>query len=136
MSEEKVEVVRRVYSLWEVEIFKLDDVVFSEFLDPDIEWDASRRTFDPGVYHGHDGVREFVAALQEVWESGRIEPLEFIPAEDKVVVPVRLALVSRTDHQEVTANAAHVWTLRHGKVIRFCIFQTMTEALEAAGLSE
>jgi uncharacterized protein len=134
MSQKNVDVVRRLYVQWEDELFKLDDVVFSELLDADIEWDASRRTFDPAIYHGHDGIREFVAALQEVWESGRIEPLEFIPAGDEVVVPVRLSLVSRTDRQEVTANAAHVWTLRDGKVIRHCAFQTKADALQAAGL--
>ena len=136
MSQENVEIVRRVYVQWEDELFKLDDVVFTELLDPDIEWDASRRTFDPAVYHGHDGIREFVAALREVWDSGRIEPIEFIPAGDQVVVTVRLFLVSRTDRQEVAANAAHVWTLQDGKVIRHCVFQTRAEALEAAGLSE
>lgn len=136
MPHENVEVVRRVYAQWEDDPFKLDGIVFSELLDLDVEWDASRRTFDPGVYHGHDGVQEFVAALQEVWKSGRIEPLEFIPAGEEVVVPVRLALVSRTDHQVVTANAAHVWTLRDGKVIRHRVFQTKAEALEAAALRE
>jgi len=95
---------------------------------------ASRRTFDPGVFHGYDGIREFAARLREVWESGRIEPLEFIPTGDEVVVPVRLAFVSRTDRQVLTANAAHVWTLRDGRVIRYCVFQTKAEALEALRL--
>jgi ketosteroid isomerase-like protein len=136
MSQENIEVVRSLYAIWEQDAFgNLDDEVY-DVLDPGIEWDASRRTFDPGVYHGHDGIREFVAELGEVWESGRIEPLEFIPTRDEVIVPVRLMLVSRTDHQLVSANAAHAWRLRGGKVVRFCIFQTKAEALEAAGLQE
>jgi len=134
MSRENVEVVRTLYMHWKDELFKLDDVV-AELLDPDIEWDVSRRTFDPGVYHGHEGIREFVAGLQEVWESERVEPVEFIPAGDEVVVPVRLSFISRTDRQELSANAAHVWTLRDGKVIRHRVFQTKPEALDAVGLS-
>jgi ketosteroid isomerase-like protein len=135
MSEENVEIVRRLYALWEDEPFALSNEA-SELLDPEVEWDVSRRTFDPAIYHGHAGLREFVASLAEVWESGHIVPLEFIPEGDVVVVPVRLELVSRTDSQAVTANAAHLWTLRGGKVVRHCVFQTRGEALEAAGLSE
>lgn len=78
-----------------------------------------------------------MAALREVWESGRIVPLEFIPAGDEdVVVPVRLHLVSRTDGQTISANAAHVWTLRSHKVVRHCAFQTRAEPLDSVGLSE
>ncbi len=136
MSEANVELVRRLYAKWKDGIFQdLDDEAY-DFLDPEIEWDVSRRTFDPGVFHGYDGIREFVARLREVWESGRIEPLEFIPAGEEVVVPVRLVFISRTDHQTLTANAAHVWTLRNGKVLRHCAFQTKAEALEAVGLPE
>lgn len=134
MSPQNVEIVRRLYAKWEDEIFQdLDDEVYDVF-DPEIEWDVSRRTFDPGIYRGREGIKELVAGLREVWESGRIEPLEFIPAGEEVVVPVRLVLTSRTDHQEVTANAAHVWTLRDGMVIRHRAFQAKAEALEAAGV--
>ena len=136
MSQENVEIVRRLYAKWEDEIFQLDDEMIFDLIDPEVEWDVSRRIFDPGVYHGHDGVREFVDGLRDVWESGRIEPLEFIPAGEEVVVPVRLAFVSKTERQPVTANAAHLWTMRDGKVIRHCVFQTRAEALEAAGLRE
>jgi ketosteroid isomerase-like protein len=136
MSQENVEIVQRLYAKWEDKPFHDPDQEVYELLDPEIEWDASRRTFDPGVFHGHAGVKEFAARLREVWESGRIEPLEFIATGDEVVVPVRLVLVSRTEHQSVTANAAHVWTLRDGQVIRHCVFQTKDDALEAAGLRE
>ena len=135
MSQENVEIVRRLDAKWEDEALLLDDEVYA-LLDPEVEWDVSRRSFDSGIYHGYDGIREFVAGLREVWESGRFEPLAFIPAGDEVVVPVRLFLVSRTDRQVVTANAAHLWRLRDLKVIRYCVFQTKGEALEAAGLSE
>jgi hypothetical protein len=53
----------------------------------------------------------------------------------EVVVPVRLVLVSRTDHQAVTANAAHVWRVRDGRVIRHCVFQPdAQELLERRGV--
>jgi ketosteroid isomerase-like protein len=135
-SDQNVEIVRRLYAMWKDDRFTdLDEEAFA-LLDPEVEWDVSRRTFDPAVYHGHDGVRKFIASLREIWESGRIEPVEFIPNGDDVIVPVRLSFISRTHGQEMTANAAHVWTLRGGKVTRHCVFQTKAEALEAAGLPE
>jgi ketosteroid isomerase-like protein len=132
MSQATVDIVRRLYAQWEGDAFQVDDESW-ELLDPDVEWDVSRRIFDPAIYHGHAGVREFVASLRDVWKSARIVPLEYIPAGE-VVVPVRLEMVSRTDSEAVTANAAHVWTLSGGKIVRHCVFQTRAEAIGAAGL--
>ena len=135
MSEENVELVRRLYAKWGDDAFEVDEEAW-ELLDPEVEWDVSRRVFDPAIYQGHAGVRDFIASLREVWESAHIVPLEFIPEGEVVVVPVRLEMVSRSDKQTLTANAAHLWTVRRGKVVRHCVFQTRNEALKAAGLSE
>src|SRR5215208_4465059 len=136
MSQENVEVVQRVYALLaDVVRGQLDDVVF-ELTDPNIVWDVSRRTFDPGVFHGHQRLRDLAERLAAVWESGSVEPAEFIATGDEVVVPVRLHFVSRSQGNAVTATGAHVWTLREGKIIRHCAFQTKAEALEAVGLRE
>ena len=106
-------------------------------LDPDVVYDVSRRVFDPEVYRGHEGVREFTRLLREQWETIRVEPQDFIVAgDDVVVVPVRLVGVGKQSGAETTANAAHLWTFRGGKVIRQTTFQTRAKALEAAGLSD
>ena len=106
-------------------------------LDPDVVYDVSRRVFDPEIYRGHEGVREFTRLLREQWETIRVEPQDFIvTGDDVVVVPVRLVGVGKQSRAETTANAAHLWTFRGGKVIRQTTFQTRAEALEAAGLLE
>ena len=103
-------------------------------LDPDVVYDVSRRVFDPEIYRGHEGVREFTRLLREQWETIRVEPQDFIvTGDDVVVVPVRLVGVGKQSRAETTANAAHLWTFRGGKVIRQTTFQTRAEALEAAG---
>ena len=135
MSDENVDKVRRVYATWDDDAFgSVDEEMLEEVFHPEIEWDVSRRTFDPGVFRGHEGVREFGARLLEVWESGRVEPVEFISQGDEVVVPVRLSFTSRTHGQVLTANAAHAWTVREGMIVRHRTFQTKAEALEAAGV--
>ena len=60
-----------------------------------------------------------------------MEPHDLIDAGDKVVASVRLVGVGRQSGVETTANAAHVWTFRSGKIVRLTVFQTMEEALEA-----
>ncbi len=115
MSDENIETVKQVYAKWQKEAFVDPDDEGWELLDPEIEWDVSLRTFDPKVYHGHEGVQEFIASLREIWESGRIEPLEFIETHEQVVVPVHLYLVSRTHGVTINANAAHLWTLAEAR---------------------
>lgn len=104
--------------------------------DPDVEYDVSRRTFDAGVYHGHEGVREAISLYLEQWETLQLQPQDFIVAGDDVVVPVRLVGVGKQSGVETTANAAHVWTFRNEKIIRQTTFQTLAEALDAVGLRE
>jgi ketosteroid isomerase-like protein len=131
MSEENVEVIRRAYEHYN----RTGEPDYS-VLDPEVVYDVSRRTFDPIVYHGHEGVREFLALIREQWASMRLEAQDFVDAGDKVVVSVRLVGVGKESGVETKANAAHLWIFRGGKIVRQTTFQTMDEALEAAGLSE
>src|SRR5262245_64820272 len=105
MSEENLEMVRRGY-----EHFNSKGDVDYSALDPDIVYDLSRRTFDPHVFRGHEGVREFVGLIWEQWASRRMEPRDLIDAGDQVVASVRLVGVGRQSGVETMANAAHVWT--------------------------
>ena len=131
MSEQNVEIVRRGYEYYN----RTGEPNYS-LLDPEVVYDVSRRTFDPGVYHGHEGVREFTSLIRKQWATMRLEPQEFFDAGDDVVVSIRLVGVGEESGVETTAHAAHLWTFRNGKVVRQTTFQTTREALEAAGLSE
>jgi uncharacterized protein len=129
MAQDNVEIVRRGY-----EHFNRSGEADYSVLDPDVVYDLSRRTFDPLVFRGHEGVRDFLTLVREQWASRRMEPQELIDAGDKVVASVRLVGVGKQSGVETTANAAHVWTVRGGKIVRLTVFQTMEEALEAVGL--
>jgi ketosteroid isomerase-like protein len=94
MLEENIAVVRRGYDHYN----RTGEPDYS-LLDPDVVYDVSRRVFDPGVYRGHEGVREFARLIREQWETMRIEPQDFIVAgDDVVVVPVRLVGALRPGH--------------------------------------
>jgi ketosteroid isomerase-like protein len=91
---------------------------------------------DQVLVFSREGVREFLALIREQWATMRLEPQDFVDAGDNVVVSVRLVGVGKQSGVETTANAAHLWTFRGAKIVRQTTFQTMDEALEAAGLRE
>ena len=131
MSRENVEIVRRSY-----EHFNRTGEVDYTILDSDIVYDLSRRTFDPHVFRGREGVREFLRLIWEQWASRRMEPQDVVDAGDNIVASVRLVGVGRQSGVETMANAAHVWSFRDDKIVRLTVFQTMEEALEAVALTE
>jgi ketosteroid isomerase-like protein len=131
MAQENVEIVRRSY-----EHFNRSGEVDYSVLHPEIVYDLSRRTFDRLVFRGHEGVRAFLTLVREQWASRRMEPEYLLDAGDKVVASVRLVGIGRQSGVETTANAAHVWAFREGKIVRLTVFQTLDEALEAVGLRE
>ncbi len=137
MSEENVEIVRRIYEKWEdLVLADPDDQAFDDFFDPAIEVDNLNAVFDGAVYRGRDGLREYLALLRGAWSSLRLEPEEFIRVgEDQVVVAQRIFPRARAG-VEVVARSATTYTFREGKVIRIKNFQSKAEAVEAMGLSE
>ena len=137
MSQENVEIVRRVY---EATAQRDRDAVL-ELYDPEAEWDVSRddpmrQMFGTDVYRGREGFRRFFRKWYEAWEDIRNEPEELIDAGDDVVVVVTDRARGRASGAEVARTHAAVWTVLDGKVVRVAWFPTRAEALEAAGRSE
>jgi ketosteroid isomerase-like protein len=126
MSQENVEVVRKLFAAWN----KGDRAEALELVDPDIVIDATRRVFNPTAYEGMEGVQRMLSDLDDIWDRFRAEPsMEFIDAGERVVVVGRMRAKGK-------GSGVEVWTFRDGKIVRQTTFQTMAEALEAAGLRE
>jgi ketosteroid isomerase-like protein len=133
MSEENVEVVRRVYGFWEDRDFS----PIAERVHPDVVIDLSRNVFNPGIHRGLNGFRDFLHQIDEMWENFRITPDELLDAGDNVFAAYRISGKGRGSGIETEMRVFGVWTLRDGKVSLFTGgYRNRTEALEAAGLSE
>jgi ketosteroid isomerase-like protein len=132
MSQENVEVVRRA-----IDAFNRRDLDASlRDVDAEIEVDWSRsRGVEAGVYCGHEAVRSFWATFIDTFDQVTITPDEFIECGEHVVVPNR-GLASGRGGIEVPARSVAVVTLRHGRIVRWCLYQDKAEALEAVGLAE
>ena len=111
------------------------------WVDPDIEWDASRLDeMIPdlaGAYQGHEGVRTYWRRWFEAWSDLEFEIEEVRDKGDDVVVLIR----NQRQRGRTTGiwtdlpPYAQVFTLRDGKLVRWRTFPDQEAALEAVGLS-
>jgi ketosteroid isomerase-like protein len=100
-------------------------------LDEDITWVCPDVLPFGGTFRGHDGVRQFFAALPEHWQELRLEPEEFIDDGDVIVVPVRLRGVGLGGLLE--SRALHLWRMRGSKAVSFREYPDTARVLQAIG---
>ena len=136
MSEEAVEIVRRVYH----GVARHDPAAVLDAYAPDVEFDFSRSPFRVVLrrrfYRGHDGMRDFFRErYEDAWRDAEDHLDELIDAGDSVVTVVTSRGRGRASGAEVELTHAGVWTVAHGKVKRV-VWLTHEDALKAAGLSE
>ena len=99
--------------------------------------DATRSVFNPKTYVGKDGLRQWLADTDDVWERMHTEQNEFIDAGDRVVVVGRLVGKGKGSGVEVGSANATILTIRDGLVIRSETgYTNRREALEAMALTE
>jgi ketosteroid isomerase-like protein len=133
MSRENVELVERLWAA--MNSGDLEAVLAS--CHPDVELDWSRAIGpEPGVYHGHDGLRRFAQSYQDVFDEIVLDAEEFIDAGDEVAVP---HVGKFRHHDGLTvhgAPAVFVFTIKNGQLVRFRMFNRRDEALAAVGLPQ
>ena len=110
-----------------------------EFLDPEIEWDASETpVLDiSGVYRGIEAVRQYWREWFAAWEILQYE-FELVDAGDRVVALFNSQRMrGRSTGIEVPVpKYATVMTLRDGLCVHWKLYMNQAEALEAVGMSE
>ena len=132
MSQENVEVVRRFYRAWA----QAELPGPAELMDPEIEYVNPAGAVEPGTRRGRAAFSAAVENWFEGWEVWDMEPEQYTPVRDQVVVVVRYRARGRGSGVEVEGRESALWTLREGKVWRYAWFHEPGEALEAAGLRE
>jgi ketosteroid isomerase-like protein len=127
--------VERVSESWS----RRDYATALGLIDPDIEIEVSSGgvgTVLAGNYRGHAGLSKLLEDFWGEFEHGRTEVEECIPAGDNVFASVRHHGRGKTSGAEVETQGRHVWTVRDGKAVRWRLFASRDDALEAAGLQE
>jgi ketosteroid isomerase-like protein len=132
MSEENVELYRRG-----IEAFNRRDLeAFLALADPDVVGISRVLAIEGGSYRGHDGTREWWRDLLGVFPDFRIEVVWVRVAADLTVSELR-----NSAHGEGGAAPLEdfVWQVsewRDGRVVRWQMYESEQDAIEAAGLSE
>jgi ketosteroid isomerase-like protein len=123
MSEENVELIRRMYGLWEA------GESARELVAEDLEYVNPSYAVESGVKRG----RSFLGAIREVYPDFTSTPEEFLDAGEDVVV-IGVARGTGASGVRVEWRQGYIWTVREGRVVRFQWFNDPAEALAAAGL--
>ena len=132
MSQENVEMVKRLYDAWQRDGFG----VVPALMDPDIEYVNPPYAVEPGTRRGYEGFAIAAQNVNNVYPTRRFEPLEFYDAQNRVAVRVRVVARGVGSNVEVDVERGYVFEVRDGKVVRFAWFNEPLEALEAVGLEE
>ena len=133
MSQDNVEIVRRVYAEVSADTWKAPPELFDSAYEVDLR-DAAP---DVGVISGIEGSEEALRGYTATFEDFRIELLEVIHADEQcVVTAVRDGGRLKGSDSEVWNRFFHVWTFRDGKIVRRSSHTDRDQALEAAGLRE
>jgi ketosteroid isomerase-like protein len=136
MSQENVEIIRRMYETWLAEGGAATLPTFDENIvlnpDPEASWVGIGE-----VYHGHEGMARYMSAVYEAFEDYRPEVERLIDLGDRVLTLAIERGRGRGSGAGVQANkTAHLWTMRDGKAVRVDLYLDRAVAFEAVGLAE
>ena len=126
MSQENVDLIRRVYEAWD------NNESARDFLAEDMEYVNPSYAVEPGIRRG----RKSMAVVRDTYEDFTVRVERFLDAGDEVVVLAHFTASGRGSGVPLAGEHGYVWTVRDGQAVRFQWFQSHAEALEIAGLSE
>jgi uncharacterized protein len=132
MSQQNVEVVRRIYAYWAPGSSPAE----SNLLHPDIEWVNPSDAVEPGTRAGIEAFSSIMEELDETIRGLRMDVERCIDAGDRVVVIATMRGHGGASGVELERRHGAVWTIRDGKAVRFQWFHEPDDALETVGLRE
>ena len=91
---------------------------------------------EPDVYRGHAGMRRYWESFHDALDDVRFHLEGYWPADDAVVVAMRVSAKGRRTAIAIEQRNAGVWRTRDGKALEANIFASLPEALHSVGLTE
>jgi uncharacterized protein len=132
MSQENVEIVRRIYVAME----ETGSFAASGLLHADVEWINPDNAVEPGTRVGSDAFDAAWSNVRDSFETVVFEPRDFLDVGDDVVLITVMRARGHGSGADVEHPQGHVWTIEKGKAVRLRWFHHPHLALEAVGLTE
>jgi ketosteroid isomerase-like protein len=132
MSQENVEVVRRVADAWRRDDRDAWLAVWHEAA----EFYPLRSQLEGDSYRGRDGLRKFMAELDDDWEYARFLVDEIRDAGEQLVALARFNALGRASRVELDYPIGIILAVERGLVVYARFYSDAREALVAGGLSE
>jgi ketosteroid isomerase-like protein len=133
VSEEDVEVVRRMYDAWKQGDFE----AAMSCIHADVEWSDPPDNPGARTWHGHEGVQGALSTWVGAWEGYQYELRELIDCGDgRVLLAAWQTGRGKGSGIQISEENFSVYDVREGKIVRQRMFRHRAEALEAAGLQE
>src|SRR3954468_10589863 len=135
MSQENVEIIRRLLAAWN----RQDIEGILAVTDPEVEYVNAPTAVEPGTRRGHD---EVVTVMRKQWEilSGASQEIDrFHDRGEEIITEGRVSRTMPGSDGRISNPLLISWKFRDGKLIRLEQLGAgpeFSDALEAAGLSE
>lgn len=118
------------------EAFNRDDIEAGlEIYDPDVVFETQASEME-GAFVGHDGVRGFIASIDDHYEDVQIQYQDVRDLGDRVLALGTMRTVGKGSGITQETPLAIVASFRDGRITAFKDYGEKDRALEAAGLSE
>ncbi|HEX4187367.1 MAG TPA: nuclear transport factor 2 family protein [Solirubrobacteraceae bacterium] len=132
MSEENVEIVRRLYEAWQRDGLG----VVPELMAPEIEWVNPANAIEPGTRRGYAGFAAAASSFASVYRESLVSDVTFYDAGEQIAVKARMTSLAAGSDFPIDMVRGYVFDVRDGRVTRFAWFTDPAEALADAGLEE
>jgi ketosteroid isomerase-like protein len=119
------ELVRRAYAA----LAARDLEALSELATPDFDLDVTDRVFNPASYHGAEGIRQFFAEVDELWQSMDMNVERLEERDDRVLALLAVDIVGRGSGLQLQDRIAHLWRVRDGKLAAMRVYADQRAAL-------
>jgi ketosteroid isomerase-like protein len=135
MSQENLEIVRRVTDVMDAEGFEAAMPVFLEAAHSDVEWQEDPAWPGSANYRGVEQVRQVILDRMDTLDFDQ-QTEDLISVDDKVVALVRWRGRGKASGAQGEISMAMVWTVREQAITRLEFYLDRARALEAVGLRE
>jgi ketosteroid isomerase-like protein len=128
MPGENLKVVQAAFEAY----FRGDEPAMLERMDSDIIVTQFPEQPDVRPYHGHEGMDQAIAEWTDTWDDYSIEVIDMREVGGHVLVSLHQRGRGKGSGIDVQGQTYFVLTVRSGKVVRWQMFSSEEQAMEAA----